>query len=184
MEKIRDGKSIFKVGFAYLLADYKHLQTEVFALKWSPMIPNVFLQRGWAPKKDLQTDRDHERKTTNQATVKHQTRRKFRSETSHNMDRWKAQPGRSLGMEKVRREKIRDGEDQRWKKYIQGWFRLLAGRLQTSTNWGVRFKVVTNDSQCVPTKRMGAQERSTNWPGPWEKNNKPSHCQTPNPKEV
>ena len=28
----------------------------------------------------------------------------------------KAQPGRSSAMEKVRREKIRDGEDQRWKK--------------------------------------------------------------------
>ena len=43
-------------------------------------------------------------------------RRKFRSESSDNMDRWKAQPGRSSGMEKVRREKIRDGEDQRWRK--------------------------------------------------------------------
>ena len=28
----------------------------------------------------------------------------------------KAQPGSSSGMEKVRREKIRDGEDQRWRK--------------------------------------------------------------------
>ena len=42
--------------------------------------------------------------------------RKFRSETSDNMDRWKAQPGRSSGMERVRREKMRDGEDQRWRK--------------------------------------------------------------------
>ena len=28
----------------------------------------------------------------------------------------KAQPGRSSGMEKVKREKIRDGEDKRWRR--------------------------------------------------------------------
>ena len=33
-------------------------------------------------------------------------RRKFRSESSDNMDRWKAQPGSSSGIEKVRREKM------------------------------------------------------------------------------
>ena len=38
----------------------------------------------------------------------------LRSETSDKMDRWKreAQPGRSSDMEKVRSEKIRDGEAQ------------------------------------------------------------------------
>ena len=46
----------------------------------------------------------------------HYIRRKFSSETSDNMDRWKAQPGRSSDMEKVRRGKIRDETDQPWRK--------------------------------------------------------------------
>jgi len=38
-------------------------------------------------------------------------RRKFRSETPDTVNRWKAQPGRSSAMEKVRRE------DQRWRNF-------------------------------------------------------------------
>ena len=46
-------------------------------------------------------------------------RRKFRGETSNNMDRWKehcqeeAEPGRNSDVEKVRREKIRGGDNQK-----------------------------------------------------------------------
>ena len=41
----------------------------------------------------------------------HHDRRKFRSQTSDNMERWK-----STDREKVRREKMRDGQDQRERK--------------------------------------------------------------------
>ena len=43
-------------------------------------------------------------------------RRKFRSETSDDMDRWKAQPGRSRARKKLGRGESQKGEDKRWRK--------------------------------------------------------------------
>ena len=40
-------------------------------------------------------------------------RRKFRSQTSDNMDRWKAEQGRGREKRKIRREKIREEKDQK-----------------------------------------------------------------------
>ena len=40
-------------------------------------------------------------------------RRKFRSQTSDNMDRWKAEQRRGREKRKIRREKIREEKDQK-----------------------------------------------------------------------
>ena len=44
------------------------------------------------------------------------SRRKFRSQTSDNMDRWKAEQGRGREKRKIRREKIREEKESEMRK--------------------------------------------------------------------
>ena len=54
-------------------------------------------------------------------------RRKFRSQTSDNMDRWKAEQGRGREKRKIRREKIREEQESEKKKMQKNWEKLGNG---------------------------------------------------------
>ena len=76
--------------------------------------PNPFKKKKWTAKEGhamvtifLSYEQPYEISRRVKVTIFHNDRRKFRSPTSDNMDRWKAEQGRGREKRKIRREKIR-----------------------------------------------------------------------------
>ena len=92
-------------------------------------------------------------------------RRKFRSQTSDNMDRWKAEQGRGREKRKIRREKIRRERVRRQKIQMREkvgksrntvffqWFVAPQGRKVGSLKRRVRSQLATAMKNCTPLWR-------------------------------
>ena len=102
----------------------------------------------------------------NQQTRSTSDRRKFRSQTSDNMDRWKAEQGRGREKRKIRREKIRRERVRRKKMQMREkvgksrntvffqWFEAPEGRKVGSLKRRVRSQLATGAMKnCTPLWR-------------------------------
>ena len=89
------------------------------------------------------------------------TRRKFRSQTSDNMERWKAEQGRGIEKRKIRRERVRGQKIQMREKVGKSrntvffqWFVAPEGRKVGSLKRRVRSQLARGEMQnCTPLWR-------------------------------
>ena len=156
------------------MCDNLYTSSSLFCFSWKLSEELNYVQSGWLLSVIVSWDQRHQTETKQdqicsvqvEASIYTPNRRKFRSQTSDNMDRWKSRGGKSQGGEEKkwedqRREKMRRKKRQvrekvgksRFTVFFQ-WFVAPEGQKVTSLKWRARSHLARWEMKnCTPLWR-------------------------------